>query len=193
MRYLFFFIALALVGNVFGQSKNDSYKSIYDEIAQRHKRELDKAARKIKVTSLKNAKFKDNEAELRIWMIDYFYIQSFILRRKNEQREARYISFDNQEGKMKRNVSFQPKNGWQNLNQYLTDKKLDFDLELTPEEENLPLHPDANYFLIEARTGKKYNMYWYIMNTRVEDGKKAQNLCDKIGEEFNLEHFSCKY
>lgn len=193
MRYLVFFIMLVLVGNALGQSKNYTHKSLYDEIAQRHKKELLKASRKIKVPILKDAKFKDNEAELRIWRIDYFFIDSFILRRKNDQLEARYISFDNQRGKMKRNAFLQPKNGWQNLNQYLKDNKLDFDLQITPEEEKLPLHPDAMYFLIEARAGEKYSMYWYIMNTNVEDGKRVQNLCDKISEEFNLEYFSCKY
>ncbi len=30
------------------------------------------------------------------------------------------------------------------------------------------------------------------MNTKVEDGKKVQNLCDKINEEFNI-RFVCKY
>jgi hypothetical protein len=181
-----------LVENALGQSKKDTHKSIINEITEEHKGSLIKASRKIKIPILKNAKFKDNEDELRIWTIDHFFIKSFILRRKNDQWEARYISFDNQEGKMKRDTFLKPKNGWQNLNQYLKDNKLDFDLQLTPEEENFPIHPDALDFVIEARAGKKYTMYWYIMNTRVKDGKRVQNLCAKINKEFNI-RFVCKY
>lgn len=182
-----------LSGIVFGQSKKDTYKSLIDEITQEHKESLVKASGKIKVSILKNAKFKDDEAELRIWMIDNFETSVFIIERKNSQMKARNVVFDNQKGKMERDAFLKPKNGWESLNQYLKDKKLDFDLQMNPEEENFPIHPDALFFLIEAREGKKYSMYWYIYNTNNGDGKRVQNLCGKIKEEFDLEFFICNY
>lgn len=193
MKYLIFFVVLVLVGNVSAQSKSGSDETLFQRVDKRHKKQLIEASRKIKIPVLKDAKFKDNEAELRIWMIDDLITASFIIERKNQQWKARDILFDNLRGKMKRDDFLKPKNGWESLNQYLKDNKLDFDLQLTPEEEDFPIHPDAWYFIIEAREGKKYNMYWYIYNTNVEDGKKVQNLCEKISEEFNLEHFICKY
>lgn len=192
MKYLVFFIVLVLVGNVFGQNKSGSDETLFQRVDKHHKKQLVEASRKLKIPVLKDAKFKDNEAEIRIWTINPFFIESFILRRKNDQWQARFIDFDNQKEKMGRDQFLKPKSGWQNLNQYLKDNKLDFDLQITPEEEDFPIHPDAMDFVIEAREGKKYNMYWYINNTNSEGGKKIQNLCDKINEEFNTD-VSCKY
>lgn len=193
MKYLVFSIVLVLVGNVFGQNKSGSDETLFQRVDKRHKKQLIEASRKIKIPVLKDAKFKQNEAELRIWMIDNLIIASFIIERKNQQWKARDIVFDNLRGKMKRDDFLKPKSGWENLSQYLKDNNLDFDLQLAPEEENFPIHPDAWYFIIETREGKKYSMYWYIYNTNVEDGKRVQNLCEKISEEFNLKYFICKY
>ena len=106
--------------------------------------------------------------------------------------ESQYFLYDTQEKKRTEYILSKPKNGWPNLDKYLKENDLAFDLKLDPEEQSPPLHPDSLYFIIEARSGLKYQMFWYIMNTRTASGKKVQNLCDKIGGEFGIK-FSCRY
>lgn len=62
---------------------------------------------------------------------------------------------------------------------------MNYDLQLTAEK-NSP-DPDGEEIVIEARVGEKYNMYWYLKNTKIEDGKKVQRLCKKLAEEFDLQ------
>src|SRR5690554_1824861 len=88
----------------YGQNNSNSGETLFQEIDKLHKKELIEASRRINVSTLKDAKFKDNEAELRLWTIDHFFIESFILQRKNDQWKARHISFDNQEGKIEQDV-----------------------------------------------------------------------------------------
>lgn len=112
------------------------------------------------------------------------------MRKDSGQMKASYIVGSNQpeKFKFKKHNLGEPKSGWENLNNYLNKKGIDFDLNLIPERESIG-SPDEDDIIVEARSGDKYKMYWYPRSTKNADGKKVQQLCSKLVEEFNLEEF----
>ncbi len=187
-----------LVGNIFGQNQDDYRKELFNRIHEYNLGAIKKASSKIKIPDLSKAKFKENEAELRVWIIiemfGVYWVECFSLRKENEQMKASYIVGLKQPPKKFKFKKFsldEPKNGWQSLNKYLKTNGIDFDLNLTPESETIGgVHVET--IQIEAMSGDKYKMYWYPVTTKNTDGKKVQLLCSKLIEEFdlNLEKFS---
>lgn len=195
MKIRVFLLTFIMIGNIFGQDKNDSWFSLFNKIQERQKSSIKRASRKIKIPSLNEARFGKNEAELRIWNIinifGIYWVECFILRKENDQMKASYIVGFNQPKKFRfKNHSLNdPKNGWQNLNNYLRSNGIEFDLNLTIDKELFD-GPEGEEIIIEARGGEKYKMYWYPKGTKTADGKRVQQLCTKLVEEFNLAEFS---
>lgn len=185
-------LIFVLAGNILGQNQNDYRNFLFNKRHEYHIGAIKRASSKIKIPSLNKAKFEENEAELRIWIIidifGIYWVESFILHKENEQIKASYMVGSNEAGRFrfkKHNLN-EPKNGWQNLNNFLKSNGIDFDLNLIPERESIGA-PDEDDILIEARSKEKYKMYWYPRSTKNADGKKVQQLCSKLVEEFNLD------
>jgi hypothetical protein len=148
---------------------------------------------KLKIKNLRDY-VPDAETEVRIWVgFGMLYPRCFMMKEFGERREAFYIARKTISGKTGVHGGFRmtklslesPKSGWNAFAEFIKKQGIDFPMELSLDTQYLP-DPDEESIAIEAKSEGNYEMVFYTLSTKSEDGHKALQVCRKIEHEFGI-------
>jgi hypothetical protein len=146
---------------------------------------------KLKINNLRDS-VSDAETEIRIWVgFGMLYLRCFMMKELNGRREAFYIApktnGDKTEGEvpMTKLSLGSPKSGWNEFAEFIKKQGVDSPMKLSLDAKYLP-DPDEESIAIEAKSHGNYEMVFYTLSTKSEDGQKALQVCRKIEQEFGI-------
>lgn len=145
----------------------------------------------LKINNLKDAG-SEAETEIRLWVgFGMLYPRCFIMKELNESRDAFYIAPKTNDIKTRRKVSIAklslepPKSGWNEFAEFIKNQGIDFPMKLAFDDQYVP-DPDEESIAIEVKSHGNYQMIFYTLSTKSEDGHKALAVCRRIEQEFGI-------
>lgn len=146
---------------------------------------------KLKINNLRDTA-SEAETEIRIWVgFGMLYPRCFIMKELNGRREAFYIAPNTNGDKTGGEVRMtklplgSPKSDWNKFAEFIKKQGVDSPMKLSLDAQYLP-DPDEESIAIEAKSHGNYEMVFYTLSTKSEDGHKALEVCRKIEQEFGI-------
>ena len=146
---------------------------------------------KLKINNLRDAA-SEAKIEIRIWVgFGVLYPRCFIMKELNGRREAFFIAPKRvgreTDGKVKlgKAVLESPKSGWNEFAEFIKKQEIDSPMKLSFDDQYVP-DPDEESIAIEVKSHGNYEMVFYTLSTKSEDGQKALEACRKIEQEFGI-------
>jgi hypothetical protein len=148
---------------------------------------------KLKINNLRDTA-SEAETEIRIWVgFGMLYPRCFIMKELNGRREAFYIAPKTIGGKkdvqgevpMTKLSLESPKSGWNEFAEFIKKQGVDSPMKLSLDAQYLP-DPDEESIAIESKSHGNYEIVFYTLSTKSEDGQKALQVCRKIEQEFGI-------
>jgi len=166
-------------------------KRIVQDQAEAIQRAIKRESLNLKINNLRDD-VSDAEPEIRIWVgFGLLYPRGFIMKVQDGRQEAFYVSpkilGSKPDGKVKMTkVSLgSPKSGWNEFAEFIKKQGIDSPMKLSLDYQHVP-DPDEESIIIEAKSHGTYEMVFYALSTKSEDGQKALQVCRKIEQEFGI-------
>lgn len=154
-------------------------------------RVIKRESQKLKINNLRDAA-SEAETEIRVWIgFGMLYPRCFILKERNQRRKAVYIAPKTNGTKMGPEVPItklsleSPRSGWNEFAEFIKKQGIDSPMKLSLEDQYVP-DPDEESIAIEVKSQGNYEMVFYTLSTKSEDGQKALQVCQKIEQEFGI-------
>ena len=162
--------------------------------------ELARLSKQVGIQNLKTAKLSDSQTELRLWKaLGLAYPTCLVLKIDNGNPTAFFLSVKIVGNKalfykgkpVYKNISLTaPHSGWSNVLAYLNQHGIDSSINLDLDKREA-LYNDAQFLILEMKTGSRHTMVHYIDTTGSDNGKKAFAVCEKLQKEFDVQ-LACK-
>jgi hypothetical protein len=162
--------------------------------------ELARLSKQVGIPNLKTARLSDSQTEIRLWKaFGLAYPHCFVLRIDNGNATASFLSLkivDNKrvlyKGKpVYNNINLNtPHSGWSNFLDYLNQNGIDSSIKLALDKRE-EIYNDAEFLILEMKSGSRHTAVHYVDTTRSIDGKKAFAICGRIQKEFDV-YLACK-
>lgn len=154
---------------------------------------LKRESLKLKIHDLRDAG-SDAETEIRFWVgFGMAYPRCFIMKELKGKREAFYIApkvIGSKAGARGEVPVAQlalesPKSGWDEFAKFIKEQGIASPMKLSLDYQHVP-DPDEESIAIEVQSHRRYQMVFYALSTKNEDGQKALLVCRKIEQEFGI-------
>jgi hypothetical protein len=169
-----------------------SYEQILPELAR--------LSKQVGIQNLKTAKLSDSQSELRLWKaFGLAYPTCFVLKIDNGNASAFLLSVKIVGNKgvfykgkpVYKNITLNaPHSGWSNVLAYLNQNGIDSSIKLALDKREA-IYNDAEFLILEMKTGSRLTAVHYIDTTVSDNGKKAFAVCKRIQKEFDV-RLGCK-
>lgn len=184
----------AVSGAVLSHRREDSHELEMTKDAERLMlMKLKDDSLKLGVENLKESGTR-GETEIRIWVgAGIMYPRLFILKARGGDYQARYVAprrpedeaagTAGEQGATVRTDLYEPPSGWVGFDSFLRERGVGLPMTLSPDAKRTP-EVDGGLVVLEAKSGGRYGMVFYYLNTQSEDGRKALEVCRRIEQEF---------
>jgi hypothetical protein len=144
---------------------------------------------KLKIGNLKDTASTGGK-EIRIWTgFGIIVPRIFIYRELNGKQEAFFITAkpSGKRGKIAMpQLSLRPPaSGWNEFAEFMTSHGIDSPMKLSLDEQYAP-DPDEEAIAMEMKSHGKYELVFYTITTKSENGQKALAVCRRIEQEFGV-------
>jgi len=150
---------------------------------------INRESLKLKIGNLKDTA-STGAKEIRMWIgFGILVPRIFIYRELNGKQEAFFITAK-ASGKRGQIAMPQfslrpPASGWNEFAEFMKNHGIDSPMKLSLDEQYAP-DPDEEAIAIEIKSHGKYELVFYTLSTKSDNGQKALEVCRRIEQEFGI-------
>lgn len=162
--------------------------------------ELARLSKQVGIQNLKTAKLSDSQTEFRLWKaFGLAYPRCFVVKIDNGNATAFSLSLKIvgkkavfYKGKpVYKNITLNaPHSGWSNVLAYFNQNGIDSSIKLVLDKRE-ELYNDAEFLILEMKTGPRHIAVHYVDTTVSDNGKRAFAICERMQKEFDVQ-LGCK-